>query len=101
MTKEGKDLLKDYMSVISLTDCFNRFSDPNNHELRIALEVIQYLMGFNNYYDYLKNVDEIVIKFKKEYPGLATEKTLFEIEKAAYDYFDEFVKQNPQFSEIK
>ena len=100
MTKEEAKELQRIMLDHSLMDCFKAYSNQNNHKLRIALEVIQYLMGYENSFIALKERERLLEEFKEQYPGLATKEVLHEVEGAIYDYFEMLKAENIGLEEI-
>ena len=100
MTQEERKALKVIMEHNTLMDCYELYSDKNNHKLRIALEVIQYLMGYGNSFIALKERERLLKEFKEQYPGLATKEVLHEVEEAIYDYFESLERDNIGLVEI-
>lgn len=72
MDDNDKKAMAEWMKGQSLLDCYKQYSDPNNHNLRIILEVIHYMLGVNNLFDYFKKEEEILTELKERYPGLMT-----------------------------
>ena len=88
MDKETKKAMAEWMKGQSLLDCFDQYSDKNNHNLRIIFEVIHYLLGVNNLLDYLKREKEIVSELKERFPGLMTIGAVADLDNEPYRYFD-------------
>lgn len=90
-----------WMKGQTLLDCYKQYSDQNNHHLRIILEVIQYLMNVESFYDYIRNEEKIVSELQDRYPGLMTIGATADLLAEADKYFEKTFDLFDNVEEIK
>lgn len=70
--QEAEEQRREHFNEFSLSDCFNRYSDQNDNELRRVIEIIEHLYPNYNLGTFLEE-REVVIKQLTEYhPDLMT-----------------------------
>lgn len=89
MNTEEKKAFAEWLKGQSLLESYKQYSNPNNHNLRIILEVIHYLLGITNLYDYFKKEDDILAELKDRFAGLMTIGATVDLQVETEKYFDE------------
>lgn len=73
LLEEAEEQYRNHLNEFTLLECFDRYSDPNDAELRRALEIIEHLYPGYSLGTFLEEREVIVKQLMEYHPDLMTQ----------------------------